>query len=80
MDTAAATEPDTKQALQAARDFAVRQATLLVEFDDSGLSIRSQLGGGGAQSVGRLQGMASLNPTAAMTALADVNRHFRKLA
>jgi hypothetical protein len=30
-------EEDTEQALQAACDFAVRQATLLVEFDDGGL-------------------------------------------
>ena len=54
MDAAAATETDTKQALQAACDFAVRQATLFVEFDDGGLGIRSQLSGGGTESVGSL--------------------------
>src|SRR5690242_21112892 len=54
MYAAAATEPDTEKALQAASDFAVRQTTLLVEFDDSGLGIRSQLGGSGAESVGGL--------------------------
>ena len=73
MDAAAATEPDAEQALQAARDLAVRQAALLIEFDDGGLGVGSQLNGGGAEGVGRLQGMAPLHPTAAMTALADVN-------
>jgi hypothetical protein len=73
VDAAAATESDTKQALQAARDFAVRESALLVEFDDGGLGVRSQLGGGGAEGVGGLQGMASLNPAVALTALADVD-------
>jgi hypothetical protein len=31
------------------------------------------LGGGGTEGVGRLQGVATLHPTAAITALADVN-------
>jgi hypothetical protein len=70
---AAATEADTKQALQAARDFAVRQAALFVEFDDGGLGIWSQLGSSGAKSVGRLQGMASLNAALTLTALANVD-------
>jgi hypothetical protein len=73
MDAAAATELDTKQALQAACDFAVRQAALFVYLDDGSLGIRSQLGGGGTESVRSLQGMASLNPPVALTALADVD-------
>jgi hypothetical protein len=70
MPLVAATEPDTEEALQAASDLAVRQPALLVEFDDGGLGIGSQLSRGGAERVGRLQGMASLNPT---VALADVD-------
>jgi hypothetical protein len=46
---------------------------LLVEFDDSGLGIGSQLRCGGAEGVGRLQGMTPLHPAAARTALADIN-------
>jgi hypothetical protein len=42
MDAAAATEADTEKALQAACDFAVRQATLFVQLDDGRLCIRSQ--------------------------------------
>jgi hypothetical protein len=51
----------------------MRQAALLVEFDDRGLGVRSQLGSGGAKGIGGLQGMAPLNPAAALTALADVD-------
>jgi hypothetical protein len=51
----------------------VRQPALLVEFDDGGLGIGSELGGGGAEGVGRLQGMASLNPAVAPAALPDVD-------
>src|SRR5262249_51235529 len=57
----------------AAGDLAVRQPALLVEFHDGGLGIRSQLRGSGAQSIGRLQGMAPLNPPVALLALADVD-------
>jgi hypothetical protein len=42
----------------------VGQAGLLVEFCDGGLGIRPQLGGGGAKGIGRLQGMAPLDPAA----------------
>ena len=73
VDAATPTELDTEQALQAAHDLAVRQATLLIEFDDGGLGIGSQLGRGGAKGVGRLQGMAPLNPAAALTAPPDVD-------
>jgi hypothetical protein len=51
----------------------VRQPALLVEFDDGGLGVRAQLGGGGPEGVGRLQGMTPLNPAAALTALPDVD-------
>jgi hypothetical protein len=51
----------------------MRQATLLVEFDDGGLGIRSQLRGSGAEGVGRLQGMAPLNSPVALPALPDVD-------
>src|SRR5262249_42411516 len=73
VDAAAASERNPKQALQAARNLAVGQATLLVEFDDSGLGIGPQLRGSGTQGVGRLQGMASLNATLALTTPADVD-------
>jgi hypothetical protein len=73
VDAATATEPNPEQALQAAGDLAVRQAALLVEFNDSGLGIRSRLGRGGPEGVGRLQGMAPLDPAVALTALADVD-------
>jgi hypothetical protein len=51
----------------------MRQAALLVEFDDSGLGIRPQLSSGGAEGVGRLQGMAPLDPSAALATPADVD-------
>jgi hypothetical protein len=51
----------------------VQQPGLLVEFDDGGLGVGPQLGGGGTEGVGRLQGVAPLNPTAALPALADVD-------
>jgi hypothetical protein len=70
---AATTERDAEQALQAAGDLAVRQPTLLVEFDDGGLGVRTQLGCGGAEGVGRLQGMAPLDAAPALTAPADVD-------
>jgi hypothetical protein len=73
VDAAAPTERDAEEAFQTADNLAVREPALLVEFDDGGLGIGSQLSGGGAEGVGRLQGMASLHPTAALPALADVN-------
>jgi hypothetical protein len=51
----------------------VRQASLLVEFDDGGLGIGPQLGGGGAEGVGRLQGMATLDAAVTLGALTDVD-------
>src|SRR5262249_2684124 len=73
MNAAPSAEGDAEQALQTTGDLAVRQPTLLVEFDDGGLRIRSQLSRGGAEGIGGLQGMASLDPAAAPTALADVD-------
>jgi hypothetical protein len=73
VDAAAATERNPEKALQSARHLPVRQATLFVEFDDASLSIRPQLRGSGTKGVDRLQAMASLNATLALTALADVN-------
>jgi hypothetical protein len=51
----------------------VRQAALLVQFDDRGLGVGSQLGGGSAEGVGRLQGMAPLNAATTLAALTDVD-------
>jgi hypothetical protein len=51
----------------------MRQTTLLVEFDDGGLGIGSQLSGSGARGVGRLQGMTPLNSPVALPALPDVD-------
>src|SRR6516162_6195584 len=61
MDAATSTERDAEEACQAAGDLAVREPALLVEFDDSGLGIGSQLRCGGAEGVGRLQGMTPLH-------------------
>jgi hypothetical protein len=73
VDAAATTEWDTEEAAQAAGDLAVGEPALLVEFDDGGLGIRPQLSSGGAEGVGRLQGMASLNAAVALPAAADVD-------
>src|SRR5262249_33623956 len=73
VDAASPTEADAEEAFQAAGDLAVREPALLVEFDDGRLGIGPQLGGGSAEGVGRLQGMAPLHPAAALTALADVD-------
>ena len=51
----------------------MREPALLVEFDDGGLGIGPQLSGGGAEGVGRLQGVAPLNAAPALTALTDVD-------
>jgi hypothetical protein len=59
--------------LQAAGDLAVGEPALLVEFDDGGLGIGSQLSRGGTESVRRLQGMAPLNAALAVTALTDMD-------
>jgi hypothetical protein len=73
VDTAAPTEGDAEEACQAAGDLAVRQAGLLVEFDDGGLSVGSQLRRGGTQGVGCLQGMAPLNAATAPAGLTDAD-------
>ena len=73
VDAAATTERDAEEAPQAAHDLAVRQAGLLVEFDDRGLGIGSQLSRGGAEGIGRLQGMAPLDSVAALATLPDVD-------
>ena len=43
-----------KQVIEDAVDLAVRQAGVLVQFDDGGLSVGAQLGSGGTQRVGSL--------------------------
>jgi hypothetical protein len=73
VDAAAATEPDTEKALQAASDLAVRQAARLVEFDDGGLGIWPELSGSSAEGVGCLQRMAALNAATAPATLTDVD-------
>src|SRR5262245_43042830 len=73
VDAAATAEGDAEEAFQTANNLAVREPALLVEFDDSSLRIGSQLGRGGTQGVGRLQGVASLNPPVALPALPDVD-------
>jgi len=49
-----------------------KEIFLFVEFDDGGLGNRPQLRGSGAQGIGRLRGLASLNATQALTTLPDV--------
>src|SRR5262249_13144989 len=73
VNATATTERDAEEACQAAGDLAVRQAGLLVEFDDGGRGIGPQLGGGCAEGVRRLQGMAPLDAAMAPAALADVD-------
>ena len=73
MDAAAATQGDAEEALQAPGDLAVGQAGLLVEFDDGGLGVGSELGGGGPEGVGSLQGVASLHASPTLPAMADVD-------
>jgi hypothetical protein len=51
----------------------VRQAHGLVEFDDSGLGVGSDLALGCSQRVGGLQGMSSLDTASAVAAAADVD-------
>jgi hypothetical protein len=51
----------------------MRHAGLLVEINDGGLRIRSELGGGGAQCIRSLQGMPALHAALAFSAAADVN-------
>ena len=51
----------------------MRHAGLLVEFDDGGLRIGTELGGGGAKGIRRLQGMPALHAMSALFAAADVN-------
>ena len=51
----------------------MRQAGLVIEFDDGGLCIGAQLGRGGAEGVGGLQVMPPLNAATTMTALAEVD-------
>src|SRR5262245_31543873 len=73
LHAAAAAERDAEEALQALGDLAVREPTVLVEFDNGGLGIGPQLSRGGAEGVGGLQGMAPLNTAFALAAPADVN-------
>src|SRR5262249_52687325 len=54
-------------------DLAVRESALLIEFNDSSLGIGAELSGSGAQSIRRLQGMASLNSPVALLALPDMD-------
>jgi hypothetical protein len=69
----AATEGDAEEACQASGDLAVRKPALLVEFNDSSLSVGSELRRRSTKGVRRLQGMASLNATLALTTLADMD-------
>jgi hypothetical protein len=73
MDAAAATEPDTEEAPQAAGDLVVRQAALLIEFEDGGLGVGSELSRRGPMGIGCLRGMAPLNAALALTALRDLD-------
>jgi hypothetical protein len=73
VDTAAAAEVDAEEAVEAADHLAVGEPALLVQFDDGGLGIGSELGSSGAEGVGRLQGMPSLDAAVTPAALADVD-------
>ena|SRR5882672_11638524 len=73
MGAATARQTDAEQSLEDATDLAVRHAGLLVEINDGGLRIRSELGGGGAQCIGSLPGMPALHAALTLSAAADVN-------
>jgi hypothetical protein len=73
VDAATPAQGDAEEVVEALGDFPVGEPGLLVEFDDGSLGIGPQLGSGGPEGVGRLQGMAPLNPTAALTTLPDVD-------
>src|SRR5262249_35809888 len=73
VDAAAAAEVDAEQAGEAADHLAVGESALLIEFDDGGLGVRSELRRGGTEGVRRLQRVASLNPTLAVATPADVD-------
>src|SRR5207302_3149503 len=73
MGAAAARQANAEEGLEDAADFAMRHAGLLVEFNDGGLGVGSELSGGGPECIGRLQGMSALHPAAAFFAAADVN-------
>jgi hypothetical protein len=80
LGTGAAGHVDGKELVESVGDFAVRQAGVLVEIDDSGLGIGAELALGGAGSVTGLQGMptaarlAALGTVAAMDAELPVER------
>ena len=76
MHTTAPTERDAKETSQTAGHLAVGQAALLVQFDDGGLGIGSELGGGRPEGVGGLQGVATADASAAALASALANAEF----
>ena len=57
-----AAERDAEEAFQALGDLAVREPTLLVEFNDGSLGVGSELGRGGTEGFRRLQGLTRSGP------------------
>ncbi|HLW63936.1 MAG TPA: hypothetical protein VKS79_01370 [Gemmataceae bacterium] len=70
--TAAAAQVDAEEVVQHLREFAVRQAGLLVESDHGRLDIGSELTGGSPEGIGSLQRMPALHTTVAAPAATDV--------
>ena len=64
-------ELDAKGTDEKVRNLSMGMPGDLVQLDCQGLRLRSKLAGGSSQSVGGLQGMASLNPTVTTEAMAN---------
>src|SRR5260221_3916676 len=61
MSGPAARQCDAEEVAQDSRDFAMRQASVLIQFDNGGLSVGAELGCGGPERIGGLQRMSTLH-------------------
>jgi len=73
LGTGAPRQADAEKDAQGSSDFAVRQASVLVEDDDGGLGVGAQLAGSGTDGIARLQRVPTLAALAAATALTAMN-------
>jgi hypothetical protein len=69
----AASDLDAEALVEEVGDLAVRQSGPLVEIDDGGLGVGTDLAGGGAGRVGGLQGMSAATGLAAASAFSAVD-------
>ena len=73
LGTGPARQGDAEEAVEDGGDFAVGQAGVLVEYDDGGLGIRSDLAGGGAAGVAGLERVTTVAGLATVAATATVD-------